>query len=114
MTNPLDYFVHLLIQQLLICKSCKYALQPYGIIKHLQRQHKAIPLSTRKTLVEYAGTLTLRDGSTAITPVDIVPAFECLEIIPGYRCLICNFLTVCSARITMIPAELYGDRGLYL
>jgi len=43
--------------------------------------------------VEYAGTLTLRDESTVITPVDIIPAFECLEMIPGHRCIICNFLS---------------------
>lgn len=93
MTNPLDYFVHLFIQQLLICKGCKYALQSNGVITHLRREHKAIPLTTRQILVEYAGTLILRDASIVITPVDIVPAFECLEIIPGYRCLICNFLS---------------------
>src|SRR5208282_987027 len=93
MTNPSDYLTHLPIQQLLICKGCKYALKPKGVFNHLQRDHKAIPLNTRRELVKYAETLTLRDGSTVITPVDIVPAFECLEVIEGYCCLVCKFLS---------------------
>ena len=53
MTNPLDYFVNLSIQQLLICKSCKYALQSNGIITHLRREHKATPLTTRRSPVDH-------------------------------------------------------------
>ena len=82
MTNTLDYFVHLSIQQLLVCKSCKYTLQLDDVIKYLRREHKTIALNTRKTLMEYARTLTLRDGSIVMTSIDIVPTFECLEIIP--------------------------------
>ena len=67
--------------------------------------------------MEYAGTLTLRDGSTVITAIDIVPAFECLEIIPGHRCLICNFLSSTPGGIEVhcrIAHEWDSTRGQFL
>jgi Orsellinic acid/F9775 biosynthesis cluster protein D len=92
MINGPEYLLYLLEQQVLICRSCQYCLQPNGVRGHLQRKHQAIPLKVRKELVIYAESLTLRDPSKVVTPAAIIPAFEGLKVTPGYCCSICGSL----------------------
>ena len=66
------YLLYLQEQQALICRSCKYCLQPNGIENHLQRKHSAIPLKVRKELVSYAESLILRNPSEVVTPVTVM------------------------------------------
>jgi len=108
MMNPSDYFIHLSIQQLLICKKCKYALKSKDVLKHLQRNHKTIPLITRRDLVEYARILILHDESTVMTPVGIISAFECLEMIEGHCCIVCKFLSNTSTGIKRHYRNVHG------
>ena len=86
------YFLYLQEEQALICRSCKYCLQPNGIENHLGRQHTAVALEVRKELVSYAESLTLRNPSEVIAPVTIVPVFDCLKVTQGFRCSMCNSL----------------------
>lgn len=73
----------------------------------MQRHHKAIPLITRRVLGENAGTLTLRDGSTAMPPI-IVPAFECLTVIPEHRYVVYRFLSSTPTGIEEHCRSVYG------
>ena len=43
-------------------------------------------------LVSYVESLILRNSSEAVIPTAIVPAFDCLKITQGFRCLTCNSL----------------------
>ena len=92
MVNHCDYFVYLEEQQLLVCRSCKDCLQQDGIEQHLRREHRTIPLSTRKELVTYGKNLML------VNPVDVriyehvIPAFQYLDIIEVFCCMICDAL----------------------
>jgi len=92
MIDASRYLVYLQEQQALICRGCKYCLQPNGVERHLQRKHSVISLKVRKELVNYAESLTLRNPSEVITPVTVIPAFDCLEVIRGFRCSACNCL----------------------
>src|SRR5947207_9479751 len=92
MINLSKYLLYLQEQQVLICRSCKYCLYPTWVENHLRRKHSAVPLEVRKELVSYAESLILRDPSKVIVPVTIVPAFDCLKVIEGFRCSICNSL----------------------
>ena len=42
--------------------------------------------------MRYAESLILRKPSEVVTPDSIIPAFECLKVIPGFRCSSCNSL----------------------
>jgi len=42
--------------------------------------------------MRYSEGLILRTPSEVVTPDSIIPAFECLEVIPGFRCSFCNSL----------------------
>ena len=87
-----QYLIYLCEYKLLVCRSCKHCLQSNGIPSHLVKKHKVIPLSTRKELIKYAQGLLLYDSKQVITLTSPLPAFECLEIINGFECLICNSL----------------------
>ena len=92
MIDASEYVLYLQEQQALVCRDCKYCLQPNGVEKHLQRSHLAIELEVRKELVSYSESLTLRNPSEIVTPRTVVPAFDCLEITRGFRCSACNSL----------------------
>jgi hypothetical protein len=92
MTNDREYLLYLPEQQVLICRSCQYCLQPNGVGGHLQRNHQAIPLKIRKELVSYAESLILRNPCQIVASITIIPAFEGLKVTPGFCCSICDSL----------------------
>lgn len=92
MINASKYLLYLQEQQVLICRGCKYCLQPNGVEKHLGREHSAIPLKVRKELVSYAASLILRNPSEVVAPVAVGSAFDGLKVIQGFRCSICQSL----------------------
>jgi hypothetical protein len=97
-----QYLIHIPTEEILVCKACKYGLQPQGVKKHLRTKHSAIPLSIRDTLVEYA-TATykmLQVPSTIAIPTSPIIGFDCLELINGHHCLECGFLSATLPGIT--------------
>jgi len=92
MTDVNKYLTHLSKQQVLVCRDCKYCLQPNDIQRHLQTKHLAISLDVRQELVRYAEELLLPISSEVVTSTTIVPAFECLEVTDEFCCLICDSL----------------------
>lgn len=90
--NVSEYLIYLQSEQLLICRTCRYCLQPKGVEQHLYREHKTIPLNTRNELVRYSQTLSVKNPTNVATPVNVVPAYEHLNITEGYCCLLCNAL----------------------
>src|SRR4030095_530193 len=101
MSNASDYFTYLERERVLVCHSCRYCLQPDGIERYLRTEHKVIPLTIRKELVNYSKRLALLDAMQVVIPSDIIPAFECLEIKNGFSCMICDGLygTIESMRV---------------
>ena len=96
-----QYLTYLPTEQLLICRSCKYALQPNGVEKHLRDTHKAIPLKARQMLVVYSKNLLLCGPSIVTIPTEIVPRYHCLDLVNGFKCLTCGTLTTIKTRIPM-------------
>lgn len=92
MIDESKYLQYLEEQQALVCRNCKHCLQPDGVEDHLRRKDGKIPLDIRKKLVSYAESLTLRNPSEVIMPTTIVPAFDSLEVIQGFRCSFCSVL----------------------
>src|SRR6266516_6775375 len=84
MIDMSEYLLYLQEQQALVCRSCKYCLQPDGIEDHLHRKHLTIPLNVRRELVGYAKGLILRKASEIITRLTIISAFDCLTLTHGF------------------------------
>jgi hypothetical protein len=51
MINTSEYLLYLQEQQALVCRSCKYCLQPNGVERYLQRNHLAISLKILSSIV---------------------------------------------------------------
>ena len=92
MIDASEYLIYLQEQQALICRGCKYCLQPNGVEKHLQRKHSAILLEVRKELISYRESLILRNPSEVVASVAVGPAFDGLKVIQGFHCSICQGL----------------------
>src|SRR5436190_19082773 len=92
MSNTCDYFVYLKEEQLFVCRSCRYCLQPNEIERHLRREHQSIPLLIRKELVNYVKSLAVINPTEVTIPTHPIPALDSLEIINGFCCMICKVL----------------------
>jgi len=72
----------------LICKSCRFAVNPITILKHLQQFHSTIHFQTRKELADSLSTLPIascleqlawRPGGQALPHIAIARGFKCLH-----------------------------------
>jgi hypothetical protein len=88
----LSYFTILSEETLLICNTCRYAISPSYISRHLIDFHKQIPRPTRRVLAQEASILNFPNPSIIPIPMDPVPIIPCLEIKKGARCIICYHL----------------------
>lgn len=108
-----DLFHYLEAHQVLICISCRYAVQPTAIIRHLKDIHH-LSSNKRRQLVKYKDTLRLKN------PEDVHPPFPqdfpvpYLPIEKGWQCQFagCDYLCVSKKRMeTHWPAE-HGRKGV--
>jgi uncharacterized C2H2 Zn-finger protein len=76
----------------LICRSCKYGLNPNGVDRHLRKWHKAIPLELRKRIVKWCDGLPAKPLSDVQIPMTEVNAIEGLKVTDGSMCLSCGSL----------------------
>ncbi|KAH8650954.1 hypothetical protein BGZ60DRAFT_508925 [Tricladium varicosporioides] len=72
--------------KVLICKECRYAIQPSAISRHLKDLHH-IYRSERKELLEYAKGLPLADPREVILPLPHEPLINLLPTESGLACL---------------------------
>jgi hypothetical protein len=64
---PSQLLHYLLPHQVLICKECRYAIQPSAISRHLKELHR-IYHSDRHEFMEYAQSLDLANPRDVILP----------------------------------------------
>jgi hypothetical protein len=116
----LSYFTILSPEQFLICNGCKFAVSSKGATRHLIRFHKIVPGPTRRSLSQEISILILNDGGIDLIPVDPVPVIQCLDLIHGFRCLICLHITgtegslQCHYRKDHRDPETLSQRGIRL
>src|SRR5579871_6816194 len=107
----MDGRLHLLYNsdyRVLICRTCKYALSPNGVKKHLERTHKHLSLDVRKGLVGYARTLDLvtmeEVGMLRPGPKPVVG----LEVVSGFYCIRCEYACATERTIMVHCRESHG------
>ncbi|KAH6666064.1 hypothetical protein B0J14DRAFT_605216 [Halenospora varia] len=85
-TTARENLLHYLPQhKVLICKKCRYAIQPSAISRHLKDLHH-IYRSERKQLLEYAKALPLADPREVILPSPYEPSIDLLPTESGLAC----------------------------
>jgi hypothetical protein len=91
---------HLPEHRVLICKECRYAIQPSAISSHLKGLHH-IYRSERQELVEYANELQLADPRDVVLPPPDSAPIPSLPTQNGLACKVdgCTYLCVTAKRM---------------
>jgi Protein of unknown function (DUF3505). len=92
MLNVNDYIIYIEKYQVVLCRSCKYCLQPNGIFRHFQTEHKAVPMPIRKMLIDYTKGLELVAPAQVSIPNIMIPEIEGLNVMKGCVCKSCFYL----------------------
>ena len=95
-----SFLVYLLDYQLVICKSCKFALQPSAISSHLLRHQ--IYREKRQNLLDRVAKLHLLEPDQVSLPSEVIPAIPHLPVAAGHRCGLpsCGHLCISHKRMT--------------
>jgi hypothetical protein len=92
--EPADLILYLPLYNVVVCSTCKYAIQPQAIARHLKETHH-IKRSYRRPFMQYISKLSLNDAETVIRPK-----------IHEFRCLYCQFMMALYVRVK--------DVGIYV
>lgn len=99
--------------QVLICTSCRYAVQPTAIIRHLKDIHH-LSSDKRRPLAKYKDTLRLKNPEEVYPPFPQDFPVPFLPVEKGWQCQAagCDYLCISKKRMeTHWPAE-HGRKGL--
>jgi hypothetical protein len=92
--------VHLPDYCIIICKSCKFAVQPRALSSHLLRHR--VYREERRTLLDRVAELRLLEPDYVTPPSSKVLPFPHLPIATGYRCTLpnCDHLCISQKRMS--------------
>src|SRR5579859_5972064 len=91
--NVSEYIFYLPNHQVVVCKTCKYCITPFGASKHFRLWHQQIPLVIRKVITGYCNNLLLRVPVQVLIPNNDTPIPE-LAVRVGRYCQVdgCGFI----------------------
>lgn len=96
----LDYLLKYLPEYcIVICKSCRFAVQPSALSSHLLR-HRMYRVKRRK-LLDRVAELRLLEPEDVALPLSKVPPFSDLPMTTGYRCTMPNCDHLCRSQKRM-------------
>jgi hypothetical protein len=108
--RPSQLLYYLLPHRVLICKECRYAIQPSAISRHLKELHR-IYRSHRQEFMEYTQNLDLADPRDAVLPEPHEAPVPVLPIESGLACGAsgCGHLCVTVKRMKRHWATVHSD-----
>jgi hypothetical protein len=108
--QPSQLLHYLLPHRVLICKECRYAIQPSAISRHLKELHR-IYRSNRKEFMEYAQSLDLADPGDVVLPEPNEAPVPFLLTSSGLACRAggCGHLCVTIQRMKRHWATVHSD-----
>jgi hypothetical protein len=108
--KPSQLLHYLLPYRVLICKECRYAIQPSAISRHLKDLHR-IYRSDRREFMEYAQSLDLADPGDIILPEPNEAPVHFLPTASGFACTAsgCSHLCVTIQRMKRHWAMVHSD-----
>src|SRR5579859_1228515 len=88
-----EYVCYLPIHQVVVCKTCKYCVTPFGAARHFRIWHRQVLLAIRKLIIAYYNGLQLRFPANVSVPSSntLIPE---LQIQVGKCCQVdgCRFI----------------------
>jgi hypothetical protein len=108
--SPSDLLHYIPAHRVLICKECRYAIQPSAISRHLKDLHK-IYRSDRSELLEYTKELDLADPADVVLPPPNEAPVPLLPTESGLACARdgCNHLCITVKRMKSHWATAHRD-----
>jgi hypothetical protein len=99
-TQPTELLHYVSPHRVLICKECRYAIQPSAISRHLKELHK-IYRAKRQEFIQYALSLDLPDPKDVVLPEPDEPPVPFLTTTTGLACGAsgCSHLCVTTKRM---------------
>lgn len=98
--------------RMLVCRDCRAAVRPgAGIESHFQHEHQ-LTGQTLKDIKDYFGVMDLADPKLVQLPDDGSAAIKLLDVLYGYSCTECRYLTTARDNITRHRREAgHGGAG---
>ncbi|CAM1508893.1 Fc.00g026320.m01.CDS01 [Cosmosporella sp. VM-42] len=98
---------------ILICKSCRYAIQPSGVARHLKEIHR-IYRSRRRPYLEFASRFKLAKTEDVIQADILEFPVQALPVVEGLQCLAsegCDYLCASTKRMQNHWLSTHGRNG---
>jgi hypothetical protein len=110
--EPADLILYLPLYNVVVCSTCKYAIQPQAIARHLKETHH-INRSYRRPFMQYVAKLSLNNAETVIDskihefPVPLLPVHD------GFVCESegCGHLCMSVKRMRTHLLDVHGRSG---
>ena len=98
--QPSDLLLPLASHQVIVCASCRYAIQPNAISRHLKEIHH-IPIARRRLFIDYIAGFPLKDPRDVIPPTAEEFPVPALPVQQGFKCASkgCSYLCVSLKRM---------------
>ena len=92
----------------LVCKICRFAIQPSAISTHLKRHQ--LYRDRRRRLLEHIGQLSLAEPSNVVLPLPNSEPISVLPVYNGYKCLVdgCGYNCASFKRIQSHESAVHG------
>lgn len=100
------------VHQVLICTTCRYAVQPSGLARHLKEIHH-IYRGKRRPYMEYASSMKLQDPQKVEPPTSAQFPVPYLPVERGWKCSApgCDYMCVSSKRMENHWPATHGRKG---
>lgn len=110
--SPHELFHYSAVHQVLICTSCRYAIQPTAILRHLKDIHH-LSRDERRPLIAYADSLTLQNAEEVEPPFPKDFPVRYLPVEKGWQCEYagCHYLCVSTKRMQNHWSAEHGRKG---
>lgn len=107
---PQDLFRYYSTYQVLICTSCRYALSPGGVARHMKDIHH-LPHEQRRPYTLFASNLRIRDPEKVVNPHEKDFPIPHLPLEQGWKCQSCDYLAISRKRMETHWPSVHGRKG---
>lgn len=111
--RPEELFLYLPSYRVLICRPCRYAVQPAAVSRHLKEIHHILR-KTRQPFAAYVSGLDLAEPADVAYPSEDDFPVDHLPVEKGWRCEApgCDYLCVSNKRMEMHWSAVHRCKGV--
>ncbi|KAJ5247212.1 hypothetical protein N7468_002195 [Penicillium chermesinum] len=107
---PHELFKYYSTYQVLICTSCRFALSPGGVARHMKDIHH-LHHEQRRPYTLFASNFRLRDPENVVNPHEKDFPIPHLPLEQGWKCTECGYLAISRKRMETHWPPTHGRKG---